>query len=115
MTVRPERNYVYDAKIIKAYDGDSFHALIDQGFRDYTTRRLRLSRVDTPEMRTPTLEEGRMVRDEVRNLILDKDVRIQTFQDKTGSWNRYIAEVWIGDVNLSDWLLEMGYAIIFVK
>ena len=109
----PQRNYVYDATLIKNYDGDTLTVLIDQGFRDYTTRVLRLSRIDTPERRQPTLEEGKRIGEIVNAKLSGKTFRMQTFKDNTGSWNRYIAEIWIDDVNLSDWLLEKGYAVLW--
>lgn len=110
----PERNYVYNATLIKNYDGDTLTVLIDQGFRDYSTRTLRLSRIDTPERRQPTLEEGKMVGEIVNQKLAGKTFTIQTFKDKTGSWNRYIAEVWVDGENLNNWLLDNGYAVLWL-
>lgn len=109
----PERNYVYDATLIKNYDGDTLTVLIDQGFRDFTTRTLRLATIDTPERRQPTLEEGREVGTIVNGLLKGEVFRMQTNKDKTGSWNRYIADVWVGDIHLNYWLYKKGYAVIW--
>ncbi len=109
----PERNYVYVGTSIKNFDGDTLTALIDQGFRDYTTRQLRLAVIDTPERRTPTLEEGRMVQKIVEDKLKGKTFTLQTDKDKTGTFNRYIAHIWIDGEHLNYWLYENGYAVIW--
>lgn len=51
--------------IVKVYDGDTLTVILDRGFHDYSTRDVRLSGIDAPELKTPTLEQGRKVRDAV--------------------------------------------------
>lgn len=102
--------YVYYANIIYVYDGDSCTAKIDLGFNLNMTVKLRLMYIDTPELRGDELEEGRIVRDIVREMILDKDVIIRTHKDSTGKYGRYLAEIFVDGINLNIWLLENGYA-----
>jgi micrococcal nuclease len=72
--------------------------------------KLRLARIDTPELRGEEKEEGKRIRDYVRVTILDKEVVKKTSKDKTGKYGRYIAEVLIDGMNLNDHLLELGMA-----
>ncbi len=48
----PIANYVRKARIVHFVDGDTVDAEIDFGFRVSQTHRLRLLRVNTPELRS---------------------------------------------------------------
>ena len=104
-------DYIYKAHVTDVYDGDTITVDIDLGLNTWIKDvKLRLARIDTPEIRGDEREEGLRVRDYVRDMILDKDVIIQTFKDKTGKYGRYIVEVLIDETNLNDHLLENGMA-----
>lgn len=106
--------YTYKAKVTSVYDGDTITALVDLGFSSFRVMKLRLARIDTPEMRGAEKEQGKIVRDIVRGKILDKDITIKTQKDKTGKYGRYIAEVILEDgTNLNDWLIENGHAELY--
>lgn len=100
------------AKILKVYDGDTFTFEVDLGFSIKVKERLRLARVDTPEVRGNEKIKGKFVRDHVRELILGQDVEIHVM--KKGKYGRYIAEVYFKmegqQYNLSDFLIAKGYA-----
>lgn len=100
--------YTYRAKITDVYDGDTFTADIDLGMGIYMHGvKIRLLNVDTPEIRGDERERGLEVRDHVRELILGKEVVIQTQQDKTGKYGRLLAEVYIDEnIALSNYLVE---------
>lgn len=102
--------YIYYATITGVYDGDSCTAQIDLGFSVNMTMKLRLLYIDTPELRGDELEDGRKVRDIVRDMILDKDVIIRTKKDSKGKYGRYLAEIFVDGLNLNTWLLDNGYA-----
>lgn len=105
-------DYIYKAHVVDVYDGDTITVDIDLGLNTWIKGvKLRLARIDTPELRGTEREEGLRVRDYVRDMILDKDVIIQTFKDATGKYGRYIVEVTINETNLNDHLLENGMAI----
>jgi len=110
--------YEYQARIVGVYDGDTFYADIDLGFTTSKLKEiLRLSRVDTPEVRGTEKAEGIKVREYVKALILDKEVILKTEQDKKGKYGRYLAEVFFERegkwINLSDHLLEIGFAKLY--
>lgn len=104
-------DYTYKALVVGVYDGDTITVDIDLGMNTWKRNvKLRLGRIDTPELRGEEKEEGKRVRDYVRATILNKEVVIKTSKDKTGKYGRYIAEVLIDGMNLNDHLLELGMA-----
>ena len=104
-------DYTYKAHVVGVYDGDTITVDIDLGMDTWKKNvKMRLARIDTPEMRGDEKELGKQVRDYVRGMILDKEVVIKTSKDKTGKYGRYIAEVVVGDINLNDHLVELGMA-----
>ena len=74
--------YHYKAKIIAVYDGDTVTALVDLGFLHFQEMKLRLFGIDTPELRGEEREQGMVVRDLLREMILDKEVEIHSYKDK---------------------------------
>jgi len=104
--------YTYNAIITGVYDGDTFTADIDLGLGIWKKgEKLRLAEVDTPEVRGAEREQGILVRDHVKELILNKKVVIQTTLDKKGKYGRLIAEVYYdGDFPLSEYLVENNMA-----
>jgi len=100
--------YTYRAKITEVYDGDTFTADINLGMGIHMHGvKIRLLYVDTPEIRGEERSRGLEVRDHVRELILGKEVVIQTQQDKTGKYGRLLAEVYINnETPLSSYLVE---------
>lgn len=107
--------FIYDALVYDCYDGDTIYVEVDLGFTIKVKKKLRLARIDTPELRGEERERGLMVRDLVRSMILGKCVIIKTYKDKAGKFGRYIAEVFLQDgTNLNDWLLENGHAVPYL-
>jgi micrococcal nuclease len=104
-------DYTYKAFVTSVYDGDTITVDIDLGMNTWKNNvKLRLARIDTPEVRGDSREQGLIVRDHVRNLLLDQQIEIKTIKDKTGKYGRYIAEVFVGDENINDYLVEQGLA-----
>ena len=106
--------YEYRATIIKAYDGDTVTAEIDLGFNIKITEKLRLLRINTPELRGDERELGLISRDRLREKILGREVIIKTKKDKKGKYGRYLAEIIFetedGLINVNDWLVTEGLA-----
>lgn len=50
ITLTDKPHYTYKAFLKKVIDGDTIEVLIDLGFSNYTTQRLRLNSIDTPEL-----------------------------------------------------------------
>jgi micrococcal nuclease len=108
--------YEYNAKIISVYDGDTVRATIDLGFGvvlngyDGKGVSLRLYGLNTPEVRGDEKEQGLVSRDRLRERILGKEVLLKTFKDATGKYGRYIAEIYLKDENINEWLITEGLA-----
>lgn len=110
MTIKTR--FEYDAIVTKVYDGDTIWADVDLGF--YTWVRsvtMRLAEIDTPEIRGEERPQGLIVRDIVREKILNKQVLIVTDKDKRGKYGRWLATIFIEGENLNEWLVEHGHAV----
>lgn len=106
--------YIYEADVIEVYDGDTITVNIDLGFNTHLHKqKFRLLYIDAPELRGDDKEFGKQVRDIVRDMILGKKVILKTFNDSKGKYGRWLCEVWVGDLNLNEWLIENQYAKLY--
>jgi len=108
--------YHYKALITAVYDGDTVTAELDLGMKTMVKgEKLRLHRINAPEMRGAEKVEGKASRDYLRGRILGKAVLVETFRDKRGKYGRYIAEIWLpengGYTNINDELVAQGHAV----
>ena len=104
-------NYLYKAKVISVYDGDTCRADIELGFgTTLKNKTIRLSGIDTAEIRSEDKENAIKARDRLRELILGKEVTIQTMKDRTGKYGRIIATIYLDDMNVNEVLVEEGLA-----
>ena len=99
MTAACETVYVYWAKVTSVYDGDTITADVSLGFGiEFKKQKFRLYGIDTPELRGGTAETkaaAKESRDRLRELVLDKWIKVETIKDKKGKYGRYIAILWI--------------------
>ncbi|MEN7974163.1 MAG: helix-turn-helix domain-containing protein [Verrucomicrobiota bacterium] len=107
--------YHYVAQVLSVYDGDTCRVDIDLGMGTWIrNEKLRLSRINAPEMTGPEKARGTVARDALRELILGREVIIETIKDKRGKYGRYLAEIWLpendGFININDLLVAKGYA-----
>ncbi len=101
--------YQYNAKVIRWVDGDTLLCLIDLGFYTHKEERLRLARIDTPELRGAEKEEGKRV----QKLVTEKfppDTIIRVDSKKRDSYGRFIAELYYEDKSINQWLIDSGNA-----
>ena len=105
------QKYVYSAKVVSVYDGDTITIDIDLGFGIVMKKqKVRLFGIDTPEIRGEEREQGLISRDFLREKILDKEVIIQTIKDKTGKYGRWLGIIYIENTNINELLITEGYA-----
>ena len=103
--------YTYKATITSVYDGDTVTADVDLGFRNWVKgEKLRLSRINTPEVRGVERPEGLISRDWLREKLMGQDVIIKTLKDKKGKYGRYVVEIYLNGQNINDLLVEEGLA-----
>ena len=103
--------YEYRAFVRKVYDGDTVTVDIDLGF-DVVLKdqKIRLTKINAPEVRGDQRPEGLKSRDALRDKIGNKWIRIKTQKDKKGKYGRWLGELWLDDECVNDWLLKEGYA-----
>jgi len=108
-------DYLRRAIVVRVVDGDTIDVDVDLGFKITTHQRLRLARIDAPEVRGKERPEGLKAKNFVESMLNmngDGLIYIQTF--KSGKYGRYIAEVWFRDAgkwhNLSDTMMDAGMA-----
>lgn len=64
-------------KVIKVYDGDTYHVVgFQEDCKTFYRYTLRLREINTPELKGPESEAGYYVKEEVAHLILDQIVYI---------------------------------------
>lgn len=107
--------YEYNAIVTDVYDGDTITVNIDLGFHSWLKKvKIRLYGINAPEVRGDEKEQGKITRDKLREMILDKSVIIKTYKDKKGKYGRWLAEVCIeyNDeiININQKLVADGYA-----
>ena len=106
--------YEYRAYVRKIYDGDTITVDIDLGFGVVLhNQKIRLLRINAPEIRGEQREKGLVSRDALRNRISNKWIRIKTERDKKGKYGRWLGELWLEEECINDWLVSEGLAEVY--
>ena len=111
--------YNYRATVVKVYDGDTVTLDIDLGLGIWSKgQKCRLLGIDTPEIRGEERVEGLKSKQRLCELILGKQIAIETYKDKTGKYGRWLVTIWdldeqLGWVNINELLLSEGYAKVY--
>ena len=96
--------YYYIAEVVSVYDGDTITCNVDLGFKTFKRVKIRLTGIDTPEIRTRDLEEkkrGYASRDWLSSQILGKNILLHT-QEK-GKFGRWLGTIWsLEEENISE-------------
>ena len=106
--------YKYNAKIVRWVDGDTVIVDIDLGF--YVTRqeRIRLARIDAPELNSKTpyqVRKAKSARAKAKKLAPEgSQVVLTTSKSSIDRYARYIGEISFNGKNVSDYLIEMKVA-----
>ena len=89
---------------------------IDLGLKTWIhEEKLRLARINAPEMRGADRPQGILSRDFLKSMLKGREVVIETVKDKKGKYGRYLAEIWIKEddgswSNVNDQMVEKGFA-----
>jgi micrococcal nuclease len=97
--------YEYKAEVIRVIDADTIECRVDVGFYIYTEIMFRLVGINAPD-KNPERREGKVYLD---NLFLGETVRI--FTEKTEKYGRWLATVYLDDININELLIQKGLAI----
>lgn len=102
-------DYVRIATVISAYDADTMTVEVDLGYRTYARVPLRLNRINAPEMGTT---EGRLAKQFLLKYIPPgTSIVVKTFKNPTDKYGRWLAEIYLGEVNVNDYLVQNGHAV----
>ena len=99
--------FTYSAVATQTVDGDTFHALIDLGFGITMAQRVRLKRIDAPEIITAEGKEAKALLEKV--LSRDKG-RVLLQSRELDQHGRPIADVWVKGKSVDQELLDRGLA-----
>jgi micrococcal nuclease len=109
--------YHYRAHVCSVYGGDTCTLDIDLGLGTWVHgEKVRLHRIDAPEVRGEGRAAGLRARDFLRATIDGRDVIVETVKDTKGKYGRYLAEIWLGQpdggyINVNDLLVASGHAV----
>ncbi len=100
--------------VIKVYDGDSITIAAYLPIEKSPLFRfsVRLNGIDTPEIKGKNEDEkaaAKDARDALSNLILHKEVILKNVG--TEKYGRILADVYLGDLCINDWLIKENYAV----
>ena len=105
---------ITEGDVIKVYDGDTFTIASKMPYEHSPLYRfsVRLRGIDAPEMISRNEDEKIMAleaRNALANMILHKKVLLKKIENE--KYGRILADVYLEDCNINQWLLEERYAI----
>jgi micrococcal nuclease len=122
--------FTYEAYVYDVLDGDTVNAVVDLGFGFVTTQTLRLRGIDAPEIKTSDGIEAKKALEKMLGVSFPRKREsssgspIKTFGDdnkenpiliktvKSDKYDRYLADVFVGDTYINQKLVEQGLAVI---
>ena len=111
-------DYAYKVKVVRVVDGDTIVVDVDLGFEVWLKKIvLRLDRIDAYETRlskktTPSMKLlGQQAKAWVKENLENHPDKVTIKTTKRGKYGRWIAEVIVDDLNVSDALVSQGFAV----
>lgn len=96
--------YTYQAKVLQTVDGDTFYALIDLGFGVSLHQRLRIRRLDAPEILSSEGKKAKAVLEKI--LARAKGPVVLKISKTDDQYGRYLADTWVNGRNIDQELLD---------
>lgn len=100
--------YEYHAVVKKVIDGDTIDVTIDLGFSIQYTERVRLARINAPEMST---QEGKIIKTFMQDTLEGRNVTIRTEKNTFDKYGRWIAEIFYNEQSINQLLLDKNMAV----
>ena len=105
---------ITSGKVIKVYDGDTITIASKLPYDNSPVYRfsVRLLGIDSPEIKSKTSTEKQLAltsRDALSNIIMDKIIRLKNVS--TEKYGRVLADVYLDDLHINQWMLDNHYAI----
>jgi len=106
-----EDNYQRNAELLRIIDGDTFVLSIDLGFGIWVRQHVRLSGLDTPEVRGTERLAGKFVTGKLAEYIGGRvNCVLSSKEFTTGKFGRCLGEIFFDNLSINQWLLEQGLA-----
>ena len=105
--------FTYDAKLIKVIDGDTIDAEIDLGFHVFVRKRIRLYKIDAPEVRTKDLNEkalGKKAKLRLLEILDSNDGHFVLKSYGLGKFGRCLGEIFINNLSINETLIKEEHA-----
>ena len=104
--------YKYRATIGRVVDGDTVDVLVFLGFRVTHEVRVRLMGINAPERNALGGSEATAF---VKGkLPVGREVIIETFKNPTDKYGRWLATIYLDEVNLNELIVAEGHAVEFL-
>jgi endonuclease YncB( thermonuclease family) len=105
---------ITEGEVIHAYDGDTITIVSKLPYDTSPLYRfsVRLAGIDCPEIKGKTDRERELAQEAkaaLQKLILNKVVALKNL--KTEKYGRVLADVYLGDLHVNQWLLDNKYAV----
>ena len=101
--------YTYRATVTNIVDGDTADFRIDCGFKVYHDLRVRFLGINAPEKRT---QEGKDAKVWLEAQIpVGTQVILETKKDEKEKYGRYLATVYLGELDINQELVKSGHAV----
>jgi len=113
--------YIYKATVLRVIDGDSLITLLDLGCHVTIEKSIRLYGINAPEMRGDTKLAGMEARDFLSEQVINKQIFIQTFKDKTEKYGRLLGKLYLSDPSsdaastINDLMIASGHAVPYME
>lgn len=107
-----KRDYVYDARVVSVYDGDTIRVDIDLGFNLWLhNESIRLIGINAPELRGAEKSEGLKTKEWLSKKIPpDTMIILKTEKDDREKYGRYLGTIYLDGINLNEEMLNLGLA-----
>ena len=110
-------DYTYRVtEVIRVVDGDTVDVMIDMGMYQYVRKRIRITQIDTEELRGGTAEtkiEANLAKERMHELLQRGTVYLKTYMDAEGKYGRLLGDLYVlednGLIDISKTLVQEGY------
>lgn len=106
----------FDAKLVRAIDGDTYVFSMDVGFDIHPHEAVRIIGINAPEVTGDTEVEGNLAKDYAQDFLANAEhILVKTIKNRNGNqtrtFTRYIGHVIVDGVDFAEHLVALGFAV----
>lgn len=103
--------FTFRAKVVRVVDGDTVDMIVDLGFRISVEIRLRLLGINAPERNAPG---GTAATEYLKSLLpVGQQTLIETYKNPTDKYGRWLATIYVDNINANEAMLSSGNAVFY--